>query len=108
MTQVKQHTFSCIALVLLLAVLLPSVVKLGHVFEDHKHEVCKGEKAAHIHEIDSDCEFYKFHLNTEFHITNTTLVFDFSEFNYKTISSNYGFKNCDNTSGISLRGPPLT
>jgi hypothetical protein len=106
MTQFKQHTFSFIALVLLLAVLLPSVVKMGHVFESHKHDVCKGEKTAHVHEIDSDCEFYDFHLNSDFQLVSHRIQFETLAYNFNTTISHYCYKNENDTSGISLRGPP--
>ena len=49
---------------LVLAVLLPSVVKLTHAFTHHTHEVCEfdNESTTHFHESDIDCDFYKFKL----------------------------------------------
>jgi hypothetical protein len=64
MEQIKQQIISFLSITLVLAVLFPSVVKMQHVFENHKHEVCKGEKQSHFHEIDFDCEFYKFNLTS--------------------------------------------
>ena len=37
---------------------------LGISKSGQDNDVCKGEKTAHVHEIDSDCEFYDFHLNS--------------------------------------------
>jgi hypothetical protein len=50
---------------LVLAVLLPSAVKLTHAFNHHTHEVCESdnESVTHFHESDLDCDFYKFKLN---------------------------------------------
>jgi len=68
----KQHIgFKLIAIVLLCAIILPAAVKFNHIFENHKHEICKGEPQAHIHEVDLDCEFYKFNLET-YNYTFTT------------------------------------
>ena len=49
---------------LILAVLLPSVIKLTHSFNHSKHEVCDNdnEQQTHFHETDLDCDFYKFKL----------------------------------------------
>jgi hypothetical protein len=49
---------------LVLAVLLPSAVKLTHVFNHHTHEVCESDDKSntHFHESDLDCDFYKFKL----------------------------------------------
>lgn len=58
--------FKGLALLLILSVLLPSAVKLSHVFNHHKHEVCQNDgdiNNTHFHELDLDCEFYKFKLS---------------------------------------------
>jgi len=49
---------------LVLAVLMPSVVKLTHAFNHHKHNVCDNDNnhQTHFHASDLDCDFYKFKL----------------------------------------------
>lgn len=101
-------TFKVITLVLILAVLLPSAVKFSHVFTHHKHEVCKNDSndKTHFHELDVDCEFYKFKLNTNY----------YSGFNtYKSIIQNtfnkvdiyfYFFLRTHKEETSKLRGPP--
>lgn len=58
-------TFRVLAIVLVLAVILPSVVKLTHAFNHHKHEVCDEDinHTTHFHQSDLDCDFYKFKLS---------------------------------------------
>ncbi|NRD20191.1 hypothetical protein HNV08_09025 [Winogradskyella eckloniae] len=72
--------FKGLAIVLVLAVLLPSAVKLNHVFSHHSHKVCDNDDTSdtHFHETDFDCDFYKFKL------TNNLFV----EFINYEISSN--------------------
>jgi hypothetical protein len=50
---------------LVLTLLLPSVLKLTHAFNHHKHEVCENDTKheTHCHESDLDCDFYKFKLS---------------------------------------------
>ncbi len=55
--------YKILALVLVLAVLFPSVIKLSHAFNHHKHDVCNENIDTHFHQTDLDCDFYKFKLN---------------------------------------------
>ncbi len=93
---------------LVLAVMLPSVVKLSHVFTHHSHQVCDadGELKTHFHESDLDCDFYKFKLtNTQFLIhCNYDLVVN--PITTKTFSSHYiSFNNYQHLTRF-VRGPP--
>ena len=56
MQNFKEHIILKLAVIFLTAILVfPSIVKLSHSFENHKHEVCNGEKQTHIHTKDIDC-----------------------------------------------------
>jgi hypothetical protein len=61
---VISSVFKGLAVLLVLAVLLPSVVKLTHAFNHHKHKVCDSDNTlqTHFHGSDRDCDFYKFKL----------------------------------------------
>ncbi|MDX1270925.1 hypothetical protein [Bizionia paragorgiae] len=107
MQQVKQHiSIKLLALALVFAVAIPTVVKFVHIFEDHKHEVCTGEKETHIHEIDIDCEFYKFKLNQVFSVEFENLVYLPKVENFKVSSIQYFFISDYQRLPFSLRGPP--
>jgi len=58
-------TFKVLAFTLALSVLFPSAIKLSHAFNHHEHEVCDidNEQKTHFHELDLDCDFYKFKLS---------------------------------------------
>ncbi|WP_426430540.1 hypothetical protein ACPX19_13390 [Winogradskyella sp. HB-48] len=100
--------FKVLSLVLVLSVLLPSAVKLSHVFNHHKHEVCKNDSnsTTHFHEIDLDCEFYKFKLNTNyysgFYTYETIIQNNFSKLN----ACEYLFLRTHQQNTSHLRGPP--
>jgi len=87
--------------------LVPSVVKFSHALTNHEHEVCTDKyQAHHFHNIDVDCEFYKFKLSnglyTElegYSLTNSTL-------NYKPTLSYHKFLKSHQHSKTYLRGPP--
>ena len=68
----KKHTifFNSVTLLLVIAFLIPSLVKFNHIFEDHKHESCETPQTNHYHEVDLDCEFYKFNKTNQFHLSN--------------------------------------
>lgn len=70
--------FKVLAFTLALSVLLPTAVKLSHVFNHHEHEVCENDDAdtsTHFHEFDLDCDFYKFKLTQNQYF----LVYDYDE-----------------------------
>ncbi|MBR9845609.1 MAG: hypothetical protein GYB35_05625 [Algicola sp.] len=97
-----------IATILVVAFLvLPIATKFSHVFSHHKHEVCLGENQSHFHEIDMDCEFYKFNFNHYSTLTN----FDFIPLeaieNQDIIASGYYFLSPFQKLHFSLRGPPF-
>lgn len=107
MHQIKQHiTLKLLAITLVLAVLLPAVIKFNHIFEDHKHEVCDQPQDTHFHNIDLDCEFYKFHLNTLYTSSVTAITFDITNENYTILSSQYQFVSDFQKLPFPLRGPP--
>ena len=77
MQKLKAHIGYKISLiVLIIALLVPSFVKLAHAFEKHKHEVCTTPQKSHYHELDLDCEFYKFKLSHTFNFQPETFSFE--------------------------------
>ena len=62
----QQVIFKGATLILVLALLTPSVVKAMHVFNNHQHEICYGENQKHLHKSDLDCEFYKFKISNPY------------------------------------------
>jgi hypothetical protein len=92
-----------------LAVLLPSAVKLTHVFNHHNHEVCENDatdNATHFHQLDVDCEFYKFKLNTNYYSGVYTIETP-SENNFsKNDTCLYLFLRTHQQNTTHLRGPP--
>ena len=107
MQKLKAHIGYKISLVLLIvALLVPSFVKLAHAFETHIHEVCKTPQKSHYHELDLDCEFYKFKLSHTFNFNPETYsfstishIFQVDDF-YKSVYKNLRIQQ------TSLRGPP--
>lgn len=90
-----------------IAILLPSIVKAAHIFNHHEHKVCNNDYGIHFHELDVDCEFYKYKLNTNYHFVPAqfqSLVKDNFTSN-DTIS--YSFIKSNNKLVFLLRGPPL-
>ncbi|MBT8394114.1 MAG: hypothetical protein KJN66_04600 [Bacteroidia bacterium] len=109
MQQIKNHIISK-AIVLLLSVILlaPVFVKLNHLFEDHRHEVCITPFTNHFHEYEIDCVFYDFTLNTNFLQPLASInIPEVDEF-HKPIRSQYHFISDYQQLQFSLRGPPLS
>ena len=109
MLEIKEHFASKMLVVVLTIVLVtPMFVKLNHIFEDHKHEFCKTPYTNHFHELEIDCEFYDFRLNTEFNYSYTLVDIPvFTEIS-QSIISQYHFVSDYQQLQFSLRGPPQT
>lgn len=107
--KVKEHIISKVLVILLSVVLVtPLFVKLNHLFEGHKHEVCETPNANHFHEFEIDCDFYDFKLNTEFKDLNLSFDFFIPYEVSQTINSQYHFISDYQKYLFSLRGPPLS
>ncbi len=106
MKQQQHIAFKIAAIVVLLAVLLPSAVQFTHLLEDHKHQVCTDNSSTHMHEIDLDCEFYKFQINPVFSFNTKTITFLKAFKKQSLIASQYHFISDYQKLGFALRGPP--
>lgn len=98
------------AIVLILAVLIPSVVKLTHAFNHHHHMVCVDDlnHSTHFHQLDLDCDFYKFKLSNQFYFESNHKTLQDNEDNFKIIASQYQFVSDYQKLQTALRGPPKT
>lgn len=94
------------ALGLLLLFFAPSVVKFSHLFEHHKHETCHHPKKLHYHEVEMDCDFDKFKLNQEFHLTFISFRVGKAFFSPKLLTKEVHLAKTNTTLSYSLRGPP--
>jgi len=103
----KQHIIFRIATLFVIACLLtPIVVKSAHIFSDHEHEVCVGKNQSHFHEIDMDCEFFKYKINHNLYFTfiNYELKIDFKS--QTTETEYYAYLKGHQQLTSFLRGPP--
>ena len=107
MQNVKRHiAFKILSILLLVSILTPSVVKLTHVFENHKHEVCLDAQTTHFHTLDLECEFYKFKVNNTFTFSAFNIEIVATKKAQKPIASQYSFTSYYQPLAFSLRGPP--
>ncbi len=103
----KLHiTFKISAFTLAVLLLVPTFVKFNHMFAHHKHDICLGEKSTHLHEINTDCDFYKFNLNTPYCFFSNDIELFVEIYIHKTSSSLYTFLHNHRQLSFSLRGPP--
>jgi hypothetical protein len=105
--KLKQHiAFKIVTLLLAVSLLVPTGVKFAHIFAHHKHDICKGEKATHLHEINTDCDFYKFKLNNHYYFSLAYHDLFHETAIYKIPILTYKFLNNHRPLSFSLRGPP--
>jgi len=103
----KEHIgFKIITLVLVLTLLTPTAAKFIHIFNHHKHEICKGEYQSHFHTSNLDCSFHKFKLTTPYTIPVFSFDFFHSQDNHEITTIKYLFLNKYKQLHFSLRGPP--
>ena len=93
-------------LMLLVAILAPSVIKGFHVFSNHEHEVCLDDIDTHLHSIDLDCEFYKFHINQSLNLTTHSYEITEPTEIYLTHERSHDFLSDFQKLHFSLRAPP--
>lgn len=107
MNNYKQHiTFRVATLFIVVCLVLPSVVKFTHIFAHHEHEVCLGENQSHLHELDMDCEFYKFNLSHNFYFEIDDFKIDFI-IPSQTLNTKYhAYLKSHQQLPTYLRGPP--
>lgn len=94
------------AVLIVIVLLIPSFIKLGHVFENHKHEVCVNKATTHFHTLDLECEFYKFKVSSEFTFNTISNEGRALSLIQPLITSQYSFISKYQKLHFSLRGPP--
>lgn len=107
MIKLKEHiTFKLFALLTVALLLTPTAIKFAHIFNHHTHKVCLGEASTHIHQVDLDCDFFKFKTNKNFTFTTFPLNLLTEKEQQLEIVSQYLFLSEYQRLHISLRGPP--
>lgn len=103
----KEHiVYKVLTTMLVFTLLIPASVNFAHVFEHHEHEFCQGGDTTHIHEVDLDCEFQKFQINTNFILSDLTFQPPQIQESEKAIESQYHYLSKYQNLHFSLRGPP--
>lgn len=102
----KHNIFKISVIILVIALLTPSLVKFSHIFENHIHQVCKNPQKLHFHEYNVDCDFYDFKLNTQFSLASIDYqLLDIVD-NHEPVFLKYHFFISNQLLHFSRRGPP--
>ena len=102
----RLHSIKFLGLLLIVAALLgPSILKIGHGFEHEVHHLCKNSDQLHLHELDDSCNYCKIQLNLK--LTHFFLELEHIEAFYLSkpihFSTKESYPFLDNT---TTRGPP--
>lgn len=99
---------SVFSILLVVAMLAPTLVKLSHALLEHQEQVCQEVGSVHVHEFEMDCDFQKFNLSpqiypcfNEFDVSYTNTLRK-ETFNYYSFLSKYQKLH------FALRGPPVS
>lgn len=94
------------AILIVMAILLPFAIQLQHLATEHVHEVCFGASDHHLHSNEVKCDLDKFKINVHFFIPRN----DFKEVNNNQYTAyNNGYKSLISFRLVSygnLRAPP--
>ncbi|MEL0650286.1 hypothetical protein V6246_02565 [Algibacter sp. TI.3.09] len=108
MNAIKKHIiFKALTVLLALMLFVPAGVKMAHVFAHHHHKVCTDGGKLHIHQVDLDCEFHKFHINNNFSLPDYTFTLFTEKETPTELVSQYRFISEFQQLQASLRGPPV-
>ncbi len=107
MQDYKQHIiFKIITISVVACLLLPTALKICHAFTKHEHVICKGENKSHLHEIDTDCECFKFNLSASLHINIDNHKTDYKVERHLVNVKHYIYSKSHQHPSAYLRGPP--
>lgn len=100
--------FKVTAFILALSVLLPSAVKMAHIFTHHSHDVCNNDnkEGTHFHQSDLDCDFYKFKINHNQYFVHQNLDDVSQNTKHPELLSHKYLIESRNLLTKFLRGPP--
>jgi len=105
----KNHNFiTLLSLLLIVAILSPSIVKVIHAIDNHEHFECKAIGELHIHEVELDCDFEKFNISPQQFLQPEYTVPILIVNNHKVDLAHYSFLSKYQKLHFSLRGPPIT
>lgn len=107
MYKFREHIATKTFTILLACLLLvPASAKFAHIFSNHKHDICYGKNTTHLHELNTDCDLYKFKISNPFNITFFNFELISSEESSLEIVSQYQFLSKFQRLQTALRGPP--
>lgn len=92
--------------ILIIALLLPFALKFEHIFENHRHTVCKSKIEKHFHPLNNDCHYLNYNIN--FFNYKNNLVFEEIEdtyFSEKIYPCSVAYFSSQKATSF-LRGPP--
>ena len=104
----KKIATSVLSLLLIVAILAPSVLKLSHAFFEHHEQLCQELSSVHIHEIELDCDFQKYKLSSLNYPTFSNVDVPFATIPKKEIFNYYSFLSKYQKLHFALRGPPVS
>ena len=99
---------SFLSIVLIAAILAPTVIKLSHAIFEHENIECLDVITDHVHKIELDCDFQKFKFSAQTYsiFIDYTIIESF-EVSIKNINK-YSFLSKYQKLHFSLRGPPIS
>ncbi len=108
MNNSKQHiAYKFVAFLVIACLVMPAMVKLSHaIHHNHDHVVCIEKDQVHFHNIEYDCEFYKFNINHSLFIEHYEYEVASNPETCTLEIAYYNYLNGHQQLTAFLRGPP--
>lgn len=104
----KQLSTLVLSLLLVAAILSPTIVKLSHALYEHEEQVCNEIGSVHVHEVEIDCDFQKFQLSPQHYPVFTEAIKVYPNFIKENDVNYYSFLSKYQKLHFALRGPPVS
>mgnify|MGYP000885105588 CR=1 FL=1 len=96
------------AIILVVFISLPSILKIKHAVTEHQTFVCKDKGKLHFHEVELDCKFDDFSIITQIFPGISPINIPTWKQKSEKIENFYCFLNKYQKLHFSRRGPPIS
>lgn len=97
-----------LSLLLIAAILSPSILKISHALYEHEEQFCEDNSSVHVHEVEIDCDFQKFQLSPQLYPNFAKTLELYPDLIKENDLNFYSFLSKYQKLHFTLRGPPIS
>ncbi len=99
--------FSLVSICIIGCLFTPYIIKINHGLLTHEDTICVAKGDLHIHEIEFDCDFYKYQISSLFYIGLVKPKLIQLAASSEKLTNHYVFTSKFQKLHFVLRGPPV-